>query len=83
MLNKSSKSHSDFNISCILFHTKLILVFFTVSGIKHQHFIGRNMGEKESESVRETRRSKKLVSGHIHEKQYACFPYPWQPYAMN
>lgn len=40
-------------------------------------------GEKNRASVRETRWSKKLISGHIHEKQYARFRYPWQPYAMN
>jgi len=43
----------------------------------------REEGEKNRASVREMRWFKKLISGHIHEKQYARFRYPWQPYAMN
>lgn len=68
----------------ILFCTKPIICFLNVRfRQKTAWACNREEGEKDRESVRETRRSKKLFSGHIHEKQYACFRYPWQPYAMN
>lgn len=47
-------------------------------GKQHEHVIGRRW-----EKHWERERDEELFSKHIDEKQYACFRYPWQPYAMN